>query len=71
MDAEQIPAVPTIPSFVEVPVNTCQETMPVNNDICNKNPGRINISCGKFRISLEGSVDQNILATVIREVSHA
>lgn len=70
-DAERVPAVPAIPSFVEVPVNTCQETMPVDDGICSKDSGRINISCGKFRISIEGNIRQDTLATVIREVSHA
>lgn len=59
------------PSFVEVPVNPGQIAEPALENICNKDPGRISISCGKFRISLEGSVDQDVLATVIREVSHA
>ena len=70
-DSGSAPSSMALPSFVEVPVKDCPDPDPVNHETCNKDPGRINISCGKFRISLEGSVDQETLATVIREVSHA
>lgn len=69
--SELAPSPKELPSFVEIPVKACPDPDPVSDEIRSKDPGVINISCGKFRVSLEGSVDRETLAAVIREVSHA
>ena len=58
-------------SFVEVPIDN--RVAPTSEPISNtaKETGRISVTCGRFRISLEGKVDQETLAALIREVSYA
>lgn len=59
------------PSFVEIPSDpdAVVSASPVNG--FEEPPGQIDVTCGKFRISITGKVNESVLARVIREVSHA
>ena len=59
------------PSFVEIPAvhESSISHSPVEER--REYPGHIDVSCGKFRISITGEVNESVLARLIREVGHA
>lgn len=60
-----------VPSFVEIPVDPAPIVSPACRNENEDPSGHIDVTCGKFRISITGKVDESVLAQVIREVSHA
>ena len=60
-----------VPSFVEIPAAPEPAVPQSPTDGDREFPGHIDVTCGKFKISITGNVDEGILARLIREVSHA
>jgi hypothetical protein len=59
------------PSFVEIPADPAPGISATYGSE-NKDPsGHIDVTCGKFKISITGTVNEGMLARLIREVSHA
>lgn len=60
-----------VPSFVEIPADPAPVVSPTTESDNDNTSGHIDITCGKFKISITGVVDVGMLALLIREVSHA
>ena len=60
-----------IPSFVELPAETEGVVSSTAVRIAKEATGHIEITCGKFGVSITGEVNERMLAMVIREIYHA
>ncbi|MBR5377245.1 MAG: hypothetical protein IK139_08195 [Lachnospiraceae bacterium] len=60
-----------VPSFVEIPVDPAPVSIPASEDKDTNDSGHIDVTCGKFKITITGAVNGDVLARLIREVSHA
>lgn len=58
-------------SFVEIPSVPAPVTTQPSGENSRETSGHIDVTCGKFRISITGTVNEDMLARLIREVSHA
>ena len=60
-----------IPSFVELPAEAEGVVSSTAVRIAKEATGHIEITCGKFGVSITGEVNERMLAMVIREIYHA
>ena len=60
-----------IPSFVELPAETGAAVSPDKESVTQGSSGNIEVTCGKFGVSITGEVNERMLAMVIREIYHA
>ena len=60
-----------IPSFVELPAETEGVVTSAAASTTKEEPGHIEVTCGKFGVSITGEVNERMLAMVIREIYHA
>ena len=63
----ELPAVSE--TFVELPIVSDSPTVLV--PVKEQTPGSVEISHGKFRITLKGSIDSSMLECIIKAVAHA
>ena len=60
-----------VPSFVEIPSDPDPVAVSAGENKDADALGHIDVTCGRFRISITGTVNEDVLARLIREVSHA
>ena len=60
-----------IPSFVELPTETGAAVSPDKESATQGSLGHIEVTCGKFGVSITGEVNERMLAMEIREIYHA
>ena len=60
-----------IPSFVELPAETAGVVTSAAASTTKEEPGHLEVTCGKFGVSITGEVNERMLAMVIREIYHA
>ena len=60
-----------IPSFVELPAEAEGVVSSTAVRIAKEATGHMEITCGKFGVSITGEVNERMLAMVIREIYHA
>ena len=59
-----------IPSFVELPAETAGVVTSAAASTTKEEPGHLEVTCGKFGVSITGEVNERMLAMVIREIYH-
>lgn len=59
------------PSFVELPMETGAAVSPDKESATQGSLGHIEVTCGKFGVSITGEVNERMLETLIREIYHA
>ena len=58
-------------SFVELPAETGAAVSPDKESVTQGSSGNIEVTCGKFGVSITGEANERMLAMVIREIYHA
>ena len=60
-----------VPSFVEIPAVPAPNASPAYKNETEDPSGHIDVTYGRFKISITGKANEGVLARVIREISHA